>query len=84
MFALINCLHLNAPYLFDVCSENKGCCAPTKNTVLFPISKIGPRSPPLIALHSSYQSEKRRKVAPRIKASSFHKPPVHGTTTKRR
>ena len=29
----INLLTLRRPYLFDVCSENKGCCVPPKNTV---------------------------------------------------
>ena len=38
----INCVLLNV-HLFDLCSENKGCCAPTKNTVSY--CRIGPRSP---------------------------------------
>ena len=33
VFFFLICLPLNATYLFDVCSENKGCCVPTKNTV---------------------------------------------------
>ena len=47
-FTLI-CLPIKRPYPFGVCSENKGCCVSTKNTVLFPICRIGPRSPLKIA-----------------------------------
>ena len=32
---------LKRPYLFDVCSEKKGCCVPTKNTVLVHTCRIG-------------------------------------------
>ena len=30
-----NLLTLKRPYLFDVCSEHKGCCVPTRNTVSY-------------------------------------------------
>ena len=44
LFTVKTRIPLKRAYLFDVCSENKGCCGPTKSTVLFPICRIGPRS----------------------------------------